>query len=187
MERPIVSAAELRWVRWRARLGFPLAAICLWLARPSAESILAGAVLAVAGLAVRAAAAGHLRKGETLAMSGPYARTRNPLYFGSALLAAGFVIASRSWIVAALVAAYYLAMYPFLMRREERELRARFGGEFDAYAKRVPLFWPRLRAEDGAGGAQFSWARYAHNREYQTAIGTAALLLGLWALSIWRR
>jgi protein-S-isoprenylcysteine O-methyltransferase Ste14 len=182
-----VSVSELRWVRWRARLGFPLAAVCLWFARPSAESILAGAVIALAGLCVRAAAAGHLRKSETLAMSGPYARTRNPLYFGSALLAAGFVVASRSWIVGALVAAYYLALYPFLMRREERELRARFGGVFDEYSRRVPRFFPRLGTESGAGGTQFSWTRYGRNREYQTAMGTAALLLGLWVLSVWRR
>ena len=182
-----MSAAELRWVRWRAKLGFPLAAVCLWLARPTAESILTGAVIALLGSIIRAAAAGHLRKGETLAMSGPYARTRNPLYFGSALLAAGFIVASRSWIVATLVAAYYLAMYPFLMRSEERDLRARFGRVFDEYARRVPLFWPRLRTGSGTGGAQFSWTRYARNREYQTAMGTAAMLLGLWALSIWRR
>jgi protein-S-isoprenylcysteine O-methyltransferase Ste14 len=182
-----VSRNELRWVRWRARLGFPLAAVCLWLARPSASSILGGAAIALAGLAIRAAAAGHLRKGEAVAMSGPYARTRNPLYFGSALLAAGFGVAGRSWIVAVLVAAYYLALYPFLMRREERELRARFGAEFEEYARQVPLFWPRLRTEGRTDRAQFSWTRYARNREYQTALGTAALLLGFWILSIWRR
>lgn len=187
MERAGVSAAELRWVRWRARLGFPLAAVCLWLARPSSPSLLAGAAIALVGLAVRAAASGHLRKGEAVAMSGPYARTRNPLYLGSALLAAGFVVASGSWIVALLVPAYYLALYPFLMRREERELRERFGEAFDEYARRVPRFWPRWRVETGAGGSQFSWSRYARNREYQTAVGAAALLLGLWALSFWRR
>jgi protein-S-isoprenylcysteine O-methyltransferase Ste14 len=185
--RAIVNVTELTWVRWRSRLGYPLAAVCLYFAHPSAESILAGALIALLGLLIRAAASGHLRKGETLAISGPYARTRNPLYFGSALLAAGFVVVSRSWVVGALVAAYYLAMYPFLMRREERELRARFGDAFDEYARRVPLFWPRLRTENGAGVWQFSWSRYAKNREYQTAMGTAALLLGLWALSLWRR
>jgi protein-S-isoprenylcysteine O-methyltransferase Ste14 len=156
-------------------------------ARPSPGSILAGAAIAVAGLAIRAAAAGHLRKGETVAMSGPYARTRNPLYLGSALLATGFVIASWSWVAAALVAAYYLALYPFLMRREEAELRGRFGSVFDEYAKRVPLFWPRMRSEGGAGGTHFSWAQYARNREYQVAMGMAALLAALWALYIWRK
>jgi len=182
-----VSVRELRWVRWRARLGFLLAAICLWLARPAPRSILAGAAIALAGLAIRAAAAGYLRKGEAVAMSGPYARTRNPLYLGSALLALGFVAASRSWAVAVLVAAYYLALYPFLMRREEAELRRRFGNLFDEYATRVPLFWPRLRSQGGGRGARFSWAQYAHNREYQVAMGMAALLAALWALSIWRK
>ncbi len=173
-------------MRWRSRLGFPLAAICLWFAHPSPRSILAGAGIALAGLAIRAAAAGHLRKGEVVAMSGPYARTRNPLYLGSAILAMGFVAASRSWIVAVLVAGYYLAMYPFLMRREEGELRRRFGKAFDEYAERVPLFWPRLRSNVGDGGERFSWARYARNREYEVAMGVAALLAVLWALSIWR-
>ena len=182
-----MSATELKWVRWRARLGFPLAAICLWLARPTPRWILAGAAIAVAGLAIRAAAAGYLRKGEAVAMSGPYARTRNPLYLGSALLAMGFVAASRSWAVAVLVAAYFLALYPFLMRREEAELRRRFGPPFNEYAKRVPLFWPRLRSEDGAGDTRFSWSQYARNREYQVAMGMAALLAVLWALSIWQR
>jgi hypothetical protein len=122
-----------------------------------------------------------------VAMSGPYAHTRNPLYFGSSVLAAGFVIASRSWMVGALVAAYYLALYPFLMRREERELSERFGETFNQYARTVPLFWPRLRAGGAATSADFSWSQYLRNREYQTAMGTAALLLGLWFLSLWRR
>jgi len=182
-----VSATELRWVRWRARLGFPLAAICLWFVRPTPRSILTGAAIALAGLAIRAAAAGHLRKGETVAMSGPYARTRNPLYLGSALLAMGFVAASRSWAVAVLVAAYYLALYPFLMGREEAELRRKFGGPFDEYAKRVPLFWPRLRSAAGVGGTRFSMAQYVRNREYNVAIGLAVLLVALWAISVWRK
>jgi len=33
---------------------------------------------------------------------------------------------------------------------------------------------------------RFSWERYARNREYQVAVGVAALLAALWALSIWR-
>jgi protein-S-isoprenylcysteine O-methyltransferase Ste14 len=178
---------ELRWVRWRARLGFPLAAICLYFARPLPSSILIGGTMALAGLAIRAVASGHLQKGETVAMSGPYARTRNPLYFGSALMAAGFVIVARSWVVAVLVAAYYLALYPFLMRREEVELRARFGNAFDEYARRVPLFWPRLRSASGGSDTHFSWTRYSRNREYQTSLGVILLLAGLWVLYIWRR
>jgi protein-S-isoprenylcysteine O-methyltransferase Ste14 len=86
------------WARWRAPIGYPLAALCLWLARPTFRSILIGSALIVLGLLIRAAAAGHLRKREALAHTGPYARTRNPLYLGSAFLAAGFAVASWSGV-----------------------------------------------------------------------------------------
>jgi protein-S-isoprenylcysteine O-methyltransferase Ste14 len=180
-----MSGGGLKWVRWRARLGYPLAALCLWFARPSPASLLAGGAMALMGLAIRAYASGYLQKGERVAMSGPYARTRNPLYFGSAFLAGGFVIASRSWVAAILVAAYYLALYPFLMRREEGELSAHFGPAFDEYAKRVPLFWPSW-SSGGGNGERFSWSRYRRNREYQTAVGVALLLALLWGLYLWR-
>jgi protein-S-isoprenylcysteine O-methyltransferase Ste14 len=181
-----MSVSGAAWVRWRVRLGFPVAAICLWFTRATPAALLAGAAIALVGLAIRASAAGYLRKGEELATSGPYARTRNPLYLGSLLLAMGFVVASRSWIVAVLVFGYFLAFYPFLMRREAAELRALHGRLFDEYARCVPLFWPRLRVRDSIGGANFSLQRYAHNREYQAAVGVVALLVALWALAVWR-
>ncbi len=180
------------WARWRVPLGYPLAVICLWLARPTLRSVLIAAMIALAGLLVRAAAAGHLRKSQALATTGPYARTRNPLYLGSLFLAGAFAAASRSWIVAALLGGYFLIFYPRVMRREEAELRRQYGQEFEEYAHRVPLFWPRLwRArrdnEDGGdGGSQFSFAQYRRNREYQAAIGVAVLLLLLGALAAWR-
>ncbi len=73
------SAPGPAWARWRAPLGYPTAALCLWFAHPTFRSIVAGSVIASAGLVIRAMAAGHLRKREALAQSGPYAYTRNPL------------------------------------------------------------------------------------------------------------
>ncbi|HEV8383771.1 MAG TPA: hypothetical protein VGQ11_02790, partial [Candidatus Acidoferrales bacterium] len=91
--------------RWRVRLGYPVAFVYLLFARPDQISILAGSAIALAGLWVRASAAGHLRKHEQLATGGPYARTRNPLYFGSALIAAGFLLAGRFWLDGGWIAA----------------------------------------------------------------------------------
>jgi hypothetical protein len=72
------------------------------------------------------------------------------------------------------------------MRREERELLARFGDEFQAYARKVPLFFPRLRAANGeATNSGFSWARYARNREWRSAVGMLLALGLLWARMIW--
>jgi protein-S-isoprenylcysteine O-methyltransferase Ste14 len=174
-------------VRWRVGAGYPLALVCLWLADPAPAWLAAGAAVGAAGLLVRGAAAGHLRKHRQLATAGPYARTRNPLYFGSFLLAAGVVVAARSWWVAAIVVGYFALFYPAVMRREEEELRAQYGDAYREYARRVPLFWPRLgaAADDGEGG-EFSWELWRRNREYQAAIGFA-LTLALLAARMWLR
>lgn len=172
------------WMRWRVRAGYPVALAYAIFAEPALQSLLAGAAIATLGLLIRALAAGHLRKHEALATTGPYAFTRNPLYFGSAILAAGFLVAGRSWIATAIVAAYFAVFYSAVMRREEQELRARYGAAFDDYAARVPLFWPRLTPA-GSGRAGFSGELYRRNREYQAAIGTAVGLLLLYAKMHW--
>ena len=177
-------------MRWRVRAGYPVAAVYLLLARPSPRSILCGAIIAAVGLVFRAAASGHLRKDKQLATDGPYAHTRNPLYLGSSLLAAGFAVVGRSAWAGALVAVYFAVFYYAVMRNEERDLQDRFGEAFDKYAKRVPLFFPAVigvrpeepsssgRAEPAAG--KFSWAQYRRNHEYDALIGTVAGLGIMW-------
>ncbi len=179
------------WARWRVRVGYPVAAVYWLLAVPTSQSILIGGIIAALGLLVRAAASGHLRKDEALATSGPYAYTRNPLYLGSALLAAGFLVAGRSWIGGAIVAFYFAVFYSAVIRSEERDVRERFGTAFDQYASRVPSFFPRLtRSQTGTPAAGsvngFSWAQYVRNREYEALLGTIAGLAAVW-LRMWLR
>jgi protein-S-isoprenylcysteine O-methyltransferase Ste14 len=173
------------WMRWRVRLGYPVAIVFLVLARPIPRSILAGGAVAVLGLLIRAAAAGHLRKDEQLATTGPYAVTRNPLYFGSAILAAGFIVAGYSWWAGLIVAAYFAVFYTAVIRNEEADLRKRFGAAFDEYAARVPIFLPWFAARSGAK-ARFSWIQYRRNREYQALLGSLGGLAVLW-LRMWVR
>src|ERR1700749_3941355 len=87
--------------RVRVPLGFIFTLLYFWLARPTWRSILLGLIGIVPGLLVRALASGHVRKNESLATSGPYAYTRNPLYLGSLLIGIGFAVASQSWSVGA--------------------------------------------------------------------------------------
>jgi protein-S-isoprenylcysteine O-methyltransferase Ste14 len=175
-------------MRWRVRLGYPLAAVFLWLAQPTPRSLMAGTLIAILGLAVRAAAAGTLRKQEELSTSGVYAYTRNPLYLGSALLASGMVVASRSWIAAALVGVYFPVFYTAVMKREEGELAARFGEAFHTYAREVPLFFPRVAVGPGAAksGSGFTWHQYMSNREWRAALGTVLVVAFLWLKMVWR-
>jgi protein-S-isoprenylcysteine O-methyltransferase Ste14 len=171
-------------VRWRVRVGYPLGVVFALLAQPTPPFLIAGAAIGFVGLLVRGAAAGHLRKHEQLTTSGPYAHTRNPLYLGSALLAAAALVAGRSWVAALLVTVYFVFFYPAVMRREEEELRAEYGAACDEYARGVPFFFPRLRAAY-SGGGKFSWAQYARNCEYQAALGFVLALVLLWAKMLW--
>lgn len=173
--------------RFRVRLSYPLAVVVLLFARPTPKHILLGAFLGMYGLLIRAYAAGFLDKQRTLAVTGPYAQTRNPLYLGSAVLALGAAIAMRSWISAALLAAYFTVVYTVVMRREEAELRVQHGEAFDEYARSVPLFFPRLTPAktSGASAGSFTLAQYRKNHEYQAAIGFLLLIAVLFALWRW--
>ena len=172
--------------RWRVRLGYVLGIAVLFLVRPNPRSILLGAAVGIIGLSIRAYSAGYLHKQEILTTTGPYARTRNPLYFGSSILALGAAIALHSWRAAALIFAFFAVVYTFVMRREETELRAKHGAAFDAYAAAVPLFFPRLAPRSQPGGARgaFSWAQYQRNHEHEAAFGFFLFLILL--AVIWR-
>lgn len=172
------------FARWRVRLGYLLAIVALWLARPTPHSILLGSLLGIFGVWIRGYAAGYLRKQEVLTVTGPYARTRNPLYFGSGFLMLGATVAMHSLWAAALLLIYFALVYSLVMRREEMELRQQHGVAFDAYAAAVPLFFPRIRVATETAANGFSWGQYKKNHEYQAAIGFVLLLIAL--VVIWQ-
>jgi protein-S-isoprenylcysteine O-methyltransferase Ste14 len=161
--------------RIRVPLGFALAVLLIVLARPTLSTIAIGGAVAAAGVLIRAWAAGHIRKFERLATTGPYSFTRNPLYFGSFLLAAGFAIAAGVWWLALIVAVLYLSIYYPVMRVEEGDLRSKFRGEFEAFSANVPLFVPRLTPWHKTGNS-FDFQLYLKHREYRAAIGTVVAL-----------
>ena len=119
-------SASLIAKKLRLPLGFVLAALYLWLAPRyvTRQSLLIGAIVALIGVFVRAWASGHIMKNDRLATSGPYAFTRNPLYFGSFLIAVGFAIAAH-WLLVLLVAAFFLVIYAPTMAREKANIRGR--------------------------------------------------------------
>jgi len=163
--------------RLRVKLGFVAAALYLWLAEPSAWSIVAGGAIAALGVLTRTLAAGHLTKDSVLTTTGPYSATRNPLYLGSIVIALGFALAALSAWVGVLLLVMFAAIYFPVIRSEERFLAERFP-EYPDYARRVPRFIPSLHALARATD-DFSWARYRRHREYNALIGTAGLLAAL--------
>jgi protein-S-isoprenylcysteine O-methyltransferase Ste14 len=169
--------------RIRVPLGFAFAAAYIWLARPTMGSIIAGGSVALVGLLIRGLASGHVRKNEQLTVSGPYAYTRNPLYLGSLVLAAGFVIAARSWWVALIGIVIFFVIYIPVMRSEENFLRAHFP-DFADYARHVPRLFPRFTPYQSSSNV-FSPHLYWKHREYNAAIGLALMIAVLIIKVVW--
>ena len=164
------------WIqRWRVPLGFLFAAVFMLLAKPTPSALMIGAGVSVLGLAIRAWAAGHIRKNAELAISGPYAFTRNPLYLGSFLLGLGFTIASGRWLLAILFAALFLGIYFPVMRVEASTMAELFGEQFQRHKQAVPLFFPRLTPfrQDDSKSVRFDGSLYMRYREYRAALGLA--------------
>lgn len=162
--------------RWRVTLSFAFAVAYVVLSQPDKALLIAGAIVALAGLLLRGWAAGSVEKNESLATSGPFSYTRNPLYLGSFILGVGFMIAGGSWALGIAFVALFIFIYSPVMRREAEFLRQKFGLAYDEYAKRAPVFFPAFRR--GRRG-DFRWARYKKNREYEAAGGYAAILIFL--------
>ncbi len=160
--------------RIRVPLGFIFAAVYIWLAQPTRISLIAGALVMLPGLVLRGLASGHVQKDAELTTSGPYAYTRNPLYLGSFLLAAGFAMAARSWWIVGMMLAMFAAIYVPVIAAEERYLRQKFSN-YDDYARHVPRMLPRLTPYRSQHG-EYSSARYWKHREYRASLGCAAML-----------
>ena len=159
------------FMRWRVRLGYPLAAVVLWFSRPTLRSILLGGFVGVFGLLLRAHAAGYLHKHEVLTVTGPYAYTRNPLYLGSFLVGLGFTIAAGQLLLVIIFIAMILGIYLPVMRVESATLASLFGKKYDHYANEVPLLFPRFSPYRRTGSVGFERNLYFRYREYRAAIG----------------
>ena len=180
-----------RWQRIARRIRVPLGFITaalylfeLWRKAPHMPAIVWSLLLVLPGLWLRGYASGYVKKNRELTQTGPYAYTRNPLYLGSILIAAGFAVALLSWPFAVMLAAMFLIIYVPVIASEERFLRGTFP-DFDAYCRSVPRLVPRfspaapVTGQTEVSSGKFSLDLYLRHREYNAAIGAPLLYLSL--------
>lgn len=168
--------------RLRVPSGFLIVIVFGWFSQPTAESMAIGIPVSLLGLALRAWAAGCLAKNRHLATGGPYAHTRNPLYIGTLLVAAGLAMASRSPGLAALFVVVFLLVYLPVIQNEEQHLRKIFP-EYAAYAERVPALFPRFSGAAEKNSNPFRTVLYLKNQEYNAGLGfLAGMLFLLWKM-----
>ncbi len=164
----------------RLPLGFVFGISYLIFANPTPLTLGVGGAIALIGVIIRGWASGHISKNERLATTGPYAHTRNPLYFGSFLIAAGFAIAAH-WALLLVVVAFFVLIYAPTMQRERANIAGRFPEAYEAYSANVPAFVPRptpwkaTHPEDDGG---FSLDLYMKHGEWKA--GLTYLLVIAW-------
>ena len=106
-------------------------------------------VLVVLGQVWRCWAAGciGLYRGENvkankLAVAGPYALMRNPLYFGNYVIGLGWSIVAGLWGVIVFTVCFFLLYVCVIIPHEESFLHEKFGSEYTDYCVRVKRFFP---------------------------------------------
>ncbi len=178
-------AGKIRFKKLRLWMAYPVFIVYPFVARFTDETVLAGSLILAAGALLRLAASGYLIKSYHLTTCGPYAYTRNPLYLGNFLVGLGVMATSaNTFLVLYYVASFYF-LYAGTVREEERDLRQKYGKEFDDYAVRVPPFIPSPFAYPRREKRSFSWAHVFRNGEFIRLSGFGALLafLHLWHMA----
>jgi protein-S-isoprenylcysteine O-methyltransferase Ste14 len=184
-----LSTRALSIQRVRVPLGFLVGGLYLYFAPKlggmTPVTLAVGAAIALIGVVIRAWAAGHIVKNDRLATTGPYAHTRNPLYFGSFLIAAGFAFAAH-WILLVVVAVFFYLVYKPTIEREAAFIGNRYPESYTVWAQHVPAFVPRLTPwRDGNTGeaAPFSLNLYLRHREWQAGL-VYVLVVALFAVRL---
>lgn len=84
--------------------------------------------------------------GKRLVTDGPYALTRNPMYFGTLVIGLGIIFVLFKWWVAVIFFAIYLMIYNLEINREEARLLSFFGDKYKDYCRKTAKFFPSPRS-----------------------------------------
>ena len=132
-------------------VGLALQHVCPLPQLPDRIGILLGFLFAVPATVLYVAAQITLHRARTtmlpegrprvLVASGPFRRTRNPLYLALLLLYTGVALGAGAIGPLALLPAVAVWIHYGVVRREEERLAKLFGGEYFRYCRTVPRWW----------------------------------------------
>jgi protein-S-isoprenylcysteine O-methyltransferase Ste14 len=169
--------SKIRFKKLRLWLVYPVFIVYPFVVRMTDFSYYAGLALMGLGLAIRFWASGYISKSRTLATSGPYAYTRNPLYLGNFVLGLGVsVVSNNIWFIF-----YYIVSFSILyigtIWEEQEVLREKFGQVYLDYRNAVPMFlpapWPYTKSQK----SPFSITQSFKNGEFIRIFGFLVLMV----------
>jgi protein-S-isoprenylcysteine O-methyltransferase Ste14 len=161
------------------RLRVPLAIVAIVVAFPflRRDWLLAGFVVSMLGELIQLWSFASLDKNSDLAIRGPYAMVRNPMYLGRYFILLGFLmLLGTGWILVLYTVAYWFYM-DTRVEREEAHLRPIFGPRYDEYCASVRRFMPGPPLP-GQPVAYWNWTLFRQNNAAANLIGT----LAVWAV-----
>lgn len=136
-----------------------------------------GLAFVLLGVLVRLLSAGFLSKNKSLASTGLYALTRNPLYFGSFLVLLGINVIIWHWMFAAVTVALFLITYVPTILGEEKHLESTFPESWHVFKEQTPRFFPAFWRLRGYREITWSFKQWKRNREYNALISLMVLVL----------
>lgn len=96
-----------------------------------------GTVMVAVGVLGRAWCLSYIggNKRNLVIQHGPYSLCRNPLYLFSFIGAIGIGLATKTLVFPLIVFTVFVVYYPLVIKKEEAELKLKFGIEFENYMK----------------------------------------------------
>lgn len=165
----------------RQGLGLLLVLVCALGAIPGEKRVIAGFALAALGQIWRIYAAGVIHKNKQLATTGAYSLVRHPLYLGNFLIVIGFTLAGGNWMVAALVAFFFMFYYPAAIRYEDHKLEGIFGDAWRTWSSEIPAMFPtRMKWKSNTDAEWDTRQSLIRNGELVYTIYMAACAVLLW-------
>ena len=87
--------------------------------------------------------------GHGLVTGGPYSLVRNPMYLGTFIVGAGFILIVWPWYLFPVFAVLFFQRFNIQIQKEESHLQKIFGASYENYTRQVPCFFPRFRNLQG--------------------------------------
>lgn len=194
---PILSMESLSaFFAGRRRFHLAWVFVLLLIASATRSPSAVGTTVVFLGAALRIYASGFLRKEAALAVGGPYAFTRNPLYLGSFVMGIGAAISVSALSLALLLTLVFFLNHHFVIDFEERKLPTLFGPRYDEYRRLVPRFLPTVRPPSRAQLTQvnadpaayrFSAGLAWRNKAYESVAIFLGIVFGLMGIVMLKR
>jgi protein-S-isoprenylcysteine O-methyltransferase Ste14 len=164
----------------KIRIPLFLAALVLLVPNISPHLFLYGLVVTLLGSLFQSWCFGSLDKNRSLAIQGPYALVRNPMYLGRFFLLFGCLLLVGNILLLAVFTVLYYFYMANRVKREEEHLRGIFGQEYQAYCKAVNRFVPTLRGKYLKKVWFFKWNLFFQNHGHWNFLAVIACYTLFW-------